>query len=65
MKRLFAALILCIPASASAQQKDTAVFRVGEIELAAGGDNLTDEVIYDQCGLPQPGRTFRVQLRLR
>jgi iron complex outermembrane receptor protein len=35
------------------------------LELAVGADNLSDEVIYDQCGLPQPGRTFRVQLRLR
>ena len=35
------------------------------IEVAIGADNLSDEVIYDQCGLPQPGRTFRVQLRLR
>jgi iron complex outermembrane receptor protein len=36
-----------------------------QLEVAIGADNLTDEVIYDQCGLPQPGRTFRVQLRLR
>ena len=35
------------------------------LELAVGVDNLTDEVIFDQCGLPQPGRTFRVQLRVR
>ena len=34
-------------------------------ELAVGADNLGDEVIYDQCGLPQAGRTFRVQLRVR
>jgi hypothetical protein len=33
--------------------------------LAVGVDNLTDEVIYDQCGLPQPGRTLRIQLRVR
>jgi len=26
--------------------------------------NLTDNAIFDQCGLPQPGRTLRVQLRL-
>ena len=36
-----------------------------QLEVAIGADNLGDEVIYDQCGLPQPGRTFRVQLRLR
>lgn len=32
------------------------------VELAA--DNVTDGAIYDQCGLPQPGRTLRLQLRL-
>ena len=26
--------------------------------------NLTDNAIFDQCGLPQPGRTFGIQLRL-
>jgi len=26
--------------------------------------NLTDDPIFDQCGLPQAGRTFRIQLRL-
>jgi iron complex outermembrane receptor protein len=35
------------------------------LEVAVGADNLTDEAIYDQCGLPQPGRTFRFQLRVR
>ena len=35
------------------------------LELAFGADNLSDTTIYDQCGLPQPGRTFRVQLRVR
>lgn len=35
------------------------------IEIAAGADNLTDALAYDQCGLPQPGRTLRLQLRLR
>jgi iron complex outermembrane receptor protein len=28
-------------------------------------DNLTDATVYDQCGLPQPGRTLRVGLQLR
>lgn len=28
-------------------------------------DNLTDGAIYDQCGLPQPGRTLRLGLSLR
>ena len=26
--------------------------------------NLIDNAIFDQCGLLQPGRTFRIQLRL-
>ena len=26
--------------------------------------NVTDGAIFDQCGLPQPGRTIRVQVRL-
>jgi len=34
-------------------------------ELRAALDNITDTAIYDQCGLPQPGRTFRFQVRLR
>lgn len=28
-------------------------------------DNLSDATVYDQCGLPQPGRTLRVMLSLR
>lgn len=32
------------------------------VELAV--DNVTDAPAYDQCGLPQPGRTLRLQLRL-
>ena len=27
-------------------------------------DNVTDAVVLDQCGLPQPGRTFRIQVRI-
>jgi iron complex outermembrane receptor protein len=27
-------------------------------------DNATDAVVLDQCGLPQPGRTFRIQVRI-
>ncbi|HEX6559905.1 MAG TPA: TonB-dependent receptor [Longimicrobiales bacterium] len=34
-------------------------------EVAAGVDNAGDAVLFDQCGLPQPGRTFRIQLRIR
>jgi iron complex outermembrane receptor protein len=28
-------------------------------------DNVTDATVYDQCGLPQPGRTVRVGFQLR
>jgi iron complex outermembrane receptor protein len=28
-------------------------------------DNVTDATVYDQCGLPQPGRTLRLGLQLR
>ncbi|HEU5208526.1 MAG TPA: TonB-dependent receptor [Longimicrobiales bacterium] len=34
----------------------------GQVTLAL--DNATDSALYDQCGLPQPGRTLRLQLRL-
>ena len=57
----------------SAQRYDAEVSRTWRLrggwtsllEVAAGADNLSDQVIYDQCGLPQPGRTFRIQLRVR
>jgi iron complex outermembrane recepter protein len=35
------------------------------LEMRVSVDNVTDGAIYDQCGLPQPGRTFRLQLRAR
>jgi iron complex outermembrane receptor protein len=35
------------------------------IEGRIGVENLTDAAVYDQCGLPRPGRTLRVELRLR
>ena len=28
-------------------------------------DNVTDSAVYDQCGLPQPGRTLRLGVQLR
>jgi hypothetical protein len=27
-------------------------------------ENLTDEAVYDQAGLPTPGRTIRLQAQL-
>ena len=37
---------------------------LGNVDAIVSVTNLTDSAIFDQCGLPQPGRTFRVQLRL-
>jgi iron complex outermembrane receptor protein len=48
--------------------RDVQVRRSGfgsRLELSAVLENATDAAIYDQCGLPQPGRTARIQLRLR
>ena len=39
-----------------------ATFQQLGVELAV--DNVGDTAVYDQCGLPQPGRAFRLQLRL-
>lgn len=38
---------------------------LSRLEVAGGVDNLTDATVYDQCGLPQSGRSFRLQVRLR
>ncbi|HEX6309019.1 MAG TPA: TonB-dependent receptor [Longimicrobiales bacterium] len=35
------------------------------LELRAAVDNIADSAIHDQCGLPQPGRTLRIQLSVR
>ncbi len=35
------------------------------LEAAAAVDNAGDTTVYDQCGLPQPGRTLRLQVRVR
>lgn len=40
----------------------TATFQQVGVELAV--DNVADTAVYDQCGLPQPGRTLRIQVRL-
>jgi iron complex outermembrane receptor protein len=37
---------------------------ISRLEARAGVDNVADTAIYDQCGLPQPGRLFRVQVRV-
>jgi iron complex outermembrane receptor protein len=35
------------------------------IETSVAGDNLGDAAIYDQCGLPQPGRVLRIRITFR
>ena len=35
------------------------------VEGTVGMANLTDSNVLDQCGLPQPGRTFRIQVNVR
>jgi iron complex outermembrane receptor protein len=35
------------------------------LEGTVGVSNLTDSTVLDQCGLPQPGRTFRIQFNIR
>lgn len=40
-------------------------WRVGTIRALIAVDNLSDATVYDQCGLPQPGRTVRVGVELR
>ena len=37
-------------------------FRTLQTSLAL--DNLADAAVFDQCGLPQPGRLLRLQFRL-
>ncbi len=34
------------------------------LELTFRADNVTDTAAYDQCGLPQPGRLLRLQVRI-
>jgi iron complex outermembrane receptor protein len=37
---------------------------LGNVDALVSVTNLANDAIFDQCGLPQPGRTFRIQLRL-
>ena len=36
-----------------------------KMEGTVGLANVTDSTVLDQCGLPQPGRTFRIQVNIR
>ncbi len=37
---------------------------LSKVDALVSVSNLSDNAIFDQCGLPQPGRTLRIQLRL-
>jgi iron complex outermembrane receptor protein len=37
---------------------------LSRLEAGLAVDNIGDRAIFDQCGLPQPGRLIRVQIRL-
>ena len=37
---------------------------LSRVEASAAVRNVADAAVFDQCGLPQPGRIFQVQLRL-
>jgi iron complex outermembrane receptor protein len=37
----------------------------GSIRAMIGVDNVTDATVYDQCGLPRPGRTLRFAIQVR
>ena len=38
---------------------------LGAVRATLAVDNVGDRTVYDQCGLPQPGRTVRLGLELR
>jgi iron complex outermembrane recepter protein len=42
-----------------------AVGLLSRAEALVSLDNVTDGLVLDQCGLPQPGRTLRIHLRVR
>jgi iron complex outermembrane receptor protein len=44
-------------------RRDAGVF--GALRTVLALDNATDSTVYDQCGLPQPGRTLRLVVQIR
>lgn len=57
-------------ASATLDLEASRVFALGSragrrIAGTVGVANLTDSTVLDQCGLPQPGRTLRIQFSIR
>ncbi len=58
---------LALDASAVFDAAISREFMVGGrrlMQLSVLADNLTHAAVFDQCGLPQPGRTLRLQFRL-
>ena len=39
-------------------------WRFSRLDAAVAVTNVSDALVFDQCGLPQPGRTFSLQLRI-
>jgi iron complex outermembrane receptor protein len=37
---------------------------LSRLQTTVALDNLTDQAVFDQCGLPQPGRLLRLQIRI-
>ena len=37
---------------------------LSRLQTTVALDNLTDQAVFDQCGLPQPGRLLRLQVRI-
>jgi len=44
---------------------DGASAGLGAVRLVVAVDNVADAAVYDQCGLPQPGRTLRLSVEVR
>jgi hypothetical protein len=38
--------------------------QTGRVEVNLAALNVTDTSVFDQCGLPQPGRLLQLQMRL-
>ncbi len=62
--------MLPVPASTVADASLRAELRLGRARFSRlsallAVDNVADSAVFDQCGLPQPGRTLRLQIRLR
>ena len=37
---------------------------MSRVDVSAALRNVTDAAVFDQCGLPQPGRLFQIQFRI-